>query len=127
MKFCWISKHAALAIHSEQIAEHGGASGIQDEGALESALARPKNLVSYGKPSIFDLAAAYGYGIVQRHPFTDGNKRTGLVVSALFLYLNGWELDAPEAGTADLFFRLADGRVTQKALARWFEANCVKR
>ncbi len=127
MSFRWISKHAVLAIHAEQIAEHGGASGIQDEGALESALARPRNLFSYGKPSIFDLSAAYGYGIVQSHPFTDGNKRTGLVVSALFLDLNGWKLNAPEAVTVDLFFRLADGKVTQKALSGWFEANCLRR
>ncbi|VAX16793.1 Death on curing protein, Doc toxin [hydrothermal vent metagenome] len=127
MSFRWISKHAVIAIHAEQIADYGGASGIYDEGALESALAKPKNLLSYAKPSVFDLAAAYGYGIVQGHPFTDGNKRTGLLVSALFLYLNGWELDAKEAVTADLIFRLADGKVTQKALSRWFEANCVKR
>ncbi|VAX17351.1 Death on curing protein, Doc toxin [hydrothermal vent metagenome] len=100
---------------------------MHDEGALESALAKPENLLSYGNPSIFDLAAAYGYGIVQNHPFTDGNKRTGLLVSALFLYLNGWELDAPEAVTADLIFRLADGKVTQKSLSRWFEVSCVKR
>ncbi|MGK7344889.1 MAG: type II toxin-antitoxin system death-on-curing family toxin [Candidatus Nitrospinota bacterium M3_3B_026] len=126
MKIRWISKHAVMAIHAEQIAEHGGASGIRDQKMLDSALARPKNLVSYENPSVFKLAAAYAFGVIKNHPFIDGNKRAALVVSGAFLYLNGWELNAPEAEAASVFFDLADGAVSESELAKWFEENSGK-
>ncbi len=125
MKPRWVSKHAALAVHAEQIAEHGGASGLRDEALLDSALAKPKNLAAYKSPTVFDLAAAYAFGIVRNHPFVDGNKRTGLVVSGMFLYLNGWDLNAPEAETATTFLLLADGKFPKKKLADWFENHCT--
>jgi len=126
VKIRWISGHVVLAIHAEQIAEHGGVSGIRDKNLLDSALARPKNLASYEDPSVFKLAAAYAFGIAKNHPFVDGNKRVALVVSGTFLYLNGWELNAPEAETANLFFDLAEGKIAEKELAGWFEENCLQ-
>jgi death-on-curing protein len=78
-----------LAIHDEQVAEHGGGAGVRDEGLLESALSRPQNLFGYETAALPQLAAAYAYGICKNHPFVDGNKRTSLVVAELFLALNG--------------------------------------
>jgi death-on-curing protein len=59
----WIDKRALLALHSESLAQHGGAPGLRDEGLLESALSRPLNLSAYGTPDFADLAAAYGVGL----------------------------------------------------------------
>lgn len=85
----WVGEAVVLAIHRRQLAEHGGSDGIRDRGLLESALFRPKNQLAYGNPNLFDLAAAYGYGITQNHLFIDGNKRTAYIVMRTFLKLNG--------------------------------------
>ena len=89
----WIDLSVVLAIHEQQIAEHGGSLGIRDLGMIESALGRPQNLLFYNDPDIFDPAAAYGHGLAQNHGFIDGNKRTAFVVCLTFLKLNGRELD----------------------------------
>ena len=83
----WLSQQIVLAIHDEQLAEHGGAAGVRDAGLLDSALARPLNRVAYGGPDIAELAALYALGIVRNHPFVDGNKRTGYVMLETFLEL----------------------------------------
>jgi death-on-curing protein len=119
----WIAVETVLIFHDAQISEHGGASGLRDEGALMSALARAENLLAYGEPDIFDLAAAYAKGIAQNHPFVDGNKRTAFVVSAAFLDLNGQELTASEAEAAVIFLRLAAGEFSEPELAEWFRRN----
>ena len=122
----WLSKSALLAIHEEHLAEHGGIGGLRDEALLESALARPRNLVACGKPGIFELAASYGFGIVRNHPFLDGNKRTEFLACAIFLHINGYALDAEEADAARAFLDLADGKLSEKALALWLSANSAK-
>jgi death-on-curing protein len=122
----WLSKAGVLAIHSEQLAEHGGSSGIRDEHLLESALARPAQLASYGDPQVAELAAAYAYGIVCNHPFIDGNKRTGFVAAATFLALNGWELVAPESEVVEVVLRVAAGAMPQEELARWLSARSIR-
>ena len=94
MEPIWIEELVVIAIHSRQLAEHGGIDGIRDQGLLESALFRPKNKFNYGNPSIFDLAAAYGYGIAKNHPFIDGNKRTYYVVTRTFIIMNGYDIQA---------------------------------
>ena len=94
----WIELNRVLAIHDEQIAEHGGPSGVGDIGLLESALARPQHLAHYGKPDIADLAACYAAGIAKNHAFNDGNKRTAAVVMELFLAKNGYSLNASDQG-----------------------------
>ncbi|MBI4665773.1 MAG: type II toxin-antitoxin system death-on-curing family toxin [Nitrospinae bacterium] len=126
MKIRWVGKRAVLAIHTQMIAEYGGSEGVREDGLLESALARPLNLHGYDNPPVFDLAAAYAFGIVRNHPFIDGNKRTGLVVAGVFLFLNGWDLAASEADAVTMFFRLAEGKITEKELAAWFKGNCVR-
>jgi death-on-curing protein len=119
----WLSKRAVLAIHAEQLAEHGGAPGIRDEGLLESALARPRHRAADAEPDAADLAAAHGYGMVSNHPFVDGNKRTGFVAAATFLLLNGRAFEAAEADVVTTFEQLAAGELTEQRLADWFRVN----
>ncbi|MEO1648684.1 MAG: type II toxin-antitoxin system death-on-curing family toxin [Pseudomonadota bacterium] len=119
-KWVWIATEVALAAHAEQLAEHGGGDGIRDAGALESAMARPRNLADYGEPDAAALAAAYAFGIARNHPFIDGNKRTAAVVSETFLMLNGCTLDATDAEVVVGFVALAAGELTEDELADWF-------
>jgi death-on-curing protein len=123
----WISKAAALAIHDEQIAEHGGALGLRDEGLLDSALARPKNLLSYRRAGIPRLAAAYAFGIARNHPFVDGNKRTSLVVAETFLELNGFELVADDAECLEIWNLLAGGEISGEKMASWMGKKARRR
>jgi death on curing protein len=112
-----------LAIHAEQLAKHGGAPGIRDEGLLDSALARPRHRAAYAEPDAADLAASYGYGIVSNHPFVDGNKRTGFCAGATFLLLNGRAFEASEGDVVTTFEQLAAGELTEQRLANWFRLN----
>lgn len=121
----WVAVPVAFAAHSEQLAEHGGASGIRDAGALESAIMRPQNLAAYGEADAARLAAAYAFGIARNHPFADGNKRTAAVVSELFLRLNGWQLTATDAELVVTFLALAAGDLPEDELADWFRSHIV--
>jgi death-on-curing protein len=117
----WVAEDVALAIHSEQIAEHGGGGdGVRDFGAFQSAMARPRNLATYGQPDAAALAAGYAFGIARNHPFVDGNKRTAAVVSELFLMLNGAVLPANDAEVVVAFLALAAGELSEAELAQWF-------
>ena len=122
----WIAKSAALAIHEEQIAEHGGAPGIRDDGLLESALARPQNLAAYSEPDLAALAASYAYGIARNHPFLDGNKRTSYVVTRLFLRLNGRDIGADEASRLQIWLALAGGELNEEQIAEWLRSHLKK-
>jgi death-on-curing protein len=119
-KWIWVTVEVALAAHAEQLAEHGGGEGVRDPGALESAMARPRNLTAYGSPDAADLAAAYAFGIARNHPFVDGNKRTAAVVSEAFLLLNGRELQAHDAELVVAFLALAAGELDEDEMADWF-------
>lgn len=121
----WIDKHEALTIHAQQLAAHGGSDGVRDEGLLESALARPLNLLAYSEepPSLARLAAAYGFGIGRNHLFVDGNKRTALVVTFTFLFVNGVRITAPKEDRYFVFYDLAAGKISEDGLAQWLEAN----
>lgn len=127
MNWKWIDPAVVLAIHDVQLAEHGGMSGIRDMGLLQSALARPAQLEAYGDPDVFDLAAAYAYGIARNHPFVDGNKRTAYVVCMLFLRLHGFYVNAPAPARVILFERLGKGEIQQEELAGWFRKHGVMR
>jgi death-on-curing protein len=119
----WIDLDVVLAIHDEQLAEHGGQAGVRDRGLLESALARPRNQFAFGESSLPRLPASYAFGISRNHPFLDGNKRTSLVVAELFLDLNGLDLTASDEACVTTFLRLAAGELGEDDLARWIEAN----
>jgi death on curing protein len=122
----WVALSAVLAIHEEQLAEHGGLDGIRDRGLLESALHRPRDLQSYGQPDLADLAAAYAFGTARNHPFLDGNKRTSAVVTRLFLRLNGHDLDATQAERLAIWLALGAGETTEQALADWMRSRLFK-
>jgi len=123
----WVRLDAILAAHDDQLAEHGGGTGIRDQGLLESALARPRNLFAYGEASLAKLAAAYAFGIARNHPFVDGNKRTALVAAEAFLGLNGFDLTATDVEAVSVFLSLAAGEMTEEQLAAWFEQKIQKR
>jgi death-on-curing protein len=112
-----------LAVHDEQLAEHGGLPGVRAPDLLASALARPRNLYEYGEPDLADMAASYGFGIARNHPFADGNKRTALVVTQLFLELNGHQLAASDPECVATFLALAAGELTERELATWIRDN----
>lgn len=121
----WISKHLALAIHSRQLAEHGGADGVRDHGLLESALGRPRNHFAYEDPTptLPALAASYAFGIARNHAFVDGNKRTAAVVCETFLALNGLTLEATDAELYPVFLSLAAGSLAEADLAAWLSSH----
>lgn len=123
MGFVWIETTVVLAIHDAQLAEHGGLAGVRDAGLLESALARPQNLLAYGAPDAADCAAAYGFGIARNHPFIDGNKRTAFVCTELFLALNGYELTADDVSCVTTMLNLAAGEIDEAAFGGWLRAH----
>jgi len=119
----WIANLEVLAIHDRQLAEHGGTAGIRDIGLLESAIARPQQLHAYGDPDIFDLAAAYTFGIVQNHPIVDGNKRTGFITGILFVELNDRRFTASEPDATQAVLDLAIGEMSEGEFAAWLRDN----
>lgn len=122
----WITKQALLVLHDRSIALHGGASGLRDEGLLESALARPLNRFNYdGVHDHCDLAATYLVGLVSNHPFIDGNKRAAFLAAGLFLRLNGRRLTADQADAALTVLAVAAGRRDVDELARWIADRSV--
>ena len=112
-----------LAIHLRQLAEHGGGEGVRDEGLLDSALQRPLDKLGYGDPDLAELAAAYAYSIARNHPFIDGNKRTALVVSFTFLYVNGLKMTTSQEENVICFMALAASERSEAELAAWFRQN----
>lgn len=120
----WLDREIVLAIHEEQLAQHGGGVGIRDEGLLDSALARPLNLAAYNPSADFAaLAAAYAFGIARNHPFIDGNKRTAYVAMELFLIEHGIMLTAEDGDAVLTFLALAAGDLPEEALADWIRVN----
>jgi death on curing protein len=119
----WLSRDLILAVHDEQLKEHGGATGLRDAGMLESALARPLNRAASGKPDLADFAALYALGIVRNRPFVDGNKRTAYVALESFPALNGVRFRASDADAVVMMLRMADHDVDDEAFAAWIRAN----
>jgi death-on-curing protein len=127
MNWHWIDKRLLLILHDESLAEHGGAPGMRDEGLLDSALARPLNLLAYGEPDFADLAAAYGVGLAKNHPFVDGNKRAAFLAVGLFLGLNGRRLAATPAEATLAMLAVAAGEMAEADFAEWLRAKTIKR
>lgn len=119
----WMEMADALAIHEKMLALFGGLPGLRDSGLLESALARPQHLFHYAKPALPELAAAYAAGVVRNHPFLDGNKRTGFVLAAAFLEINGCRFDAPEVEVVERTLALAARAIEEADYATWLSAN----
>ena len=123
----WLTHAVVDAIHVDLLREHGGLQGIRDEGALESALARPKHKWQYGaRVEVPMLAAAYAFGLVRNHPYHDGNKRIGFLTMVTFLGLNGYEFTATEADVVAEIVALADGTVSEARLADWVRRHSAR-
>ncbi len=123
----WLLREAVLATHERLLSEFGGATGVRDAGLLDSGLARPENLSAYGEPTIFDLAAAYAFGVVKNHPFVDGNKRTGFTIAVIFLEMNGQRFGASEVDATIQTLALAAGELNETGYAEWLRASCQKK
>ena len=119
----WLTRAMLDAMHDSQLRDHGGSPGVRDDGVLDSALNRPRNKFAYGETDLSMLAAAYAFGIVRNHGFVDGNKRSAFTAAALFLGINGHDLDAPEPEVVDVITRLASGKLTESAFADWVRAH----
>ena len=123
----WLPRLVIDAIHHDMLTTHGGLPGLRDESLLESALARPKQILAYSaEADIATLAAAYAYGLARNHPFNDGNKRVAFMAMAVFAELNGLEFDAPEAEVVDVMLSLAAGDLEEVQLADWLRARLTE-
>lgn len=131
MTWRWISKSSLLLLHGESLAEHGGATGLRDEGLLDSALGRPLNLLAYASqdeaPDFAALAASYTVGLAKNHPFVDGNKRAAFLATGLFLYLNGYRLSVSQADATITMLAVASGEITENEFAAWLRGHTAAR
>ncbi len=121
-RWVWVPLDAVLAIHDEQISEHGGIRGVRDLAGIDSALAKPRNLLAYGKPDAAALAAAYVFGLCNSHGFFDGNKRTAYVVAETFLDLNRRTMEASDEEVVNTMLAVASGVMPETRLAEWFRS-----
>ncbi len=119
----WVNRQVLLLLHDESLAEHGGASGIRDEGLLDSALNRPVNLALYEEPDIARLAASYGVGLAKNHAFVDGNKRAAFLAVGLFLAVNGHRLHATQADATLTMQDVAAGQLSEADFAQWIRSH----
>jgi death-on-curing protein len=119
----WIEEDVALAAHDALVAEFGGLAGVRDLTLLQSALARPRNLLAYGSPDAAALAAAYAFGLLRDHPFADGNKRTGYALAIVFLLDNGLAFTGADIESVETMLRVAAGTMHEAELAAWFRAR----
>lgn len=121
----WLSRALIIAMHEDQLAEHGGGVGLRDPGLLDTALAKPQQCLAYGTPppDLAALAAAYAHGIARLHPFIDGNKRTSLVAAETFIELHGHQLDASDADCVQIWLQVASGDMDETALAAWIRTR----
>lgn len=119
----WVSSETMLLLHEQLLAAFGGASGVRDQGLLDSALARPQHRLAYVKPTLYELAASYAFGIVKNHPFVDANKRTAFTIAVLFLELNGQRFVAPEADATVQTLGLAAGAITEAQYSTWLKTS----
>ena len=119
----WLNREDCLAIHEMILAQHGGWAGVCDEGLLESALSKPRHLFACASPTLADMAASYAAGIILNHPFLDGNKRTGFILAATFLELNGLEFTATEESVIAMTLALASRKLKQAAYVQWLGEN----
>ena len=125
MRWVFLTRRAVEAFHAEQLRRHGGAQGLRDENALESALSRPENKAAYGAPTVHDLAAAYVFGIARNHAFVDGNKRTAIVAATTFLLLNDYELTANDGTVYEFTMGVAAGEIDEDGAAAFFRDHTV--
>jgi death-on-curing protein len=125
VSWIFVERDVAEALYREQLRRHGGGQGLRDPNALESTLDRPKNKATDGEPDVFELAAAYLYGIAKNHPFVDGNERAAFVVAAVFLIDNGYAPVADDGHVYEFVLAVAAGEIDAEGAARFFRDFCV--
>ena len=123
----WVNRQVLLLLHDESLAEHGGASGLRDDGLLDSALSRPLNLALYAEPDVASLAAAYGIGLAKNHAFVDGNMRVAFLAVGLFLALNGYRLAASQVDATLTVLAVAAGELDETGFAQWIREHIQPR
>lgn len=121
----FLSRRVVEAMHAEQLRRHGGAQGLRDENALESALARAENKAANGEPTIIELAAAYLFGIARNHAFVDGNKRAAIVAAGTFLAVNGYELTADDGALYLFVMSVAAGEIDEAGATAFFRDHTI--
>jgi death on curing protein len=121
----WLTSEDVAMIHEQLIAAFGGADGVRDQGLLESAVGRARNVFSYGSQDLFVLAAAYAHGIAKNHPFVDGNKRVAFVIARVFLGMNEVAFNPPDAEAVVMVEGLAGGHVSEDEFAAWLGKHSV--
>jgi death-on-curing protein len=126
-KWQWINKQLLVMLHDESLLLHGGASGIRDEGLLDSALNRAVNLALYSEPDFADLAAVYVIGLAKNHAFVDGNKRVAFLAVGLFLGLNGYKLTATQTDATQTLLAVASGEIQETSFAQWIREHSINR
>jgi death-on-curing protein len=126
-KWQWINKQLLVMLHDESLLLHGGASGIRDEGLLDSALNRAVNLALYSEPDFADLVAAYTIGLAKNHAFVDGNKRVAFLAVGLFLGLNGYKLTATQTDATQTLLAVASGEIQETTFAQWIREHSINR
>ncbi|WP_267423924.1 type II toxin-antitoxin system death-on-curing family toxin [Methylobacterium sp. GC_Met_2] len=119
----WLTVADIVDAHARQLRIFGGAAGLRDSGALESALGRPINRWRDKEAELPELAAAYAFGIVRNHPFMDGNKRAGFLAMVGFLILNGVPFSPDQAEATAIILGLAAGEIDETGLTRWIRDN----
>ena len=119
----FIQLESLVRLHAMSLVQFGGLTGLRDEGMLESALARPEQMVNYGTPDLADISAAYAFGLARNHPFVDGNKRAAFLALGLSLRLNGHRLTASQPQATQTILSLASGDLSESTLADWIRAN----
>ena len=122
----WLRLKLILAIHDEQLVEHGGSAGLRDAGLLESALARPQNHAAYGDPDNAELGALYALGIARNHPFVDGNKRTAFAALFMFVDLNDMTFEPLEVDAAVTMLGMAAGEISDAEFIAWVRQHARK-
>jgi death-on-curing protein len=127
LKWQWINKQLLVMLHDESLLLHGGASGIRDEGLLDSALNRAVNLALYSEPDFADLAAVYATGLAKNHAFVDGNKRVAFLAVGLFLGLNGYKLTATQTDATQTLLAVASGEIQETSFAQWIREHSINR
>lgn len=128
MKIIYLSTEQVLFIHDQQIKRFGGSSGIRDVGLIESALGRPQ--ASFGGedlyPTIFNKAAALMHSILKNHAFVDGNKRTALAGTGIFLKINGYNLENQHKEEITFALSVENGKLSLEDIASWLQNHCKK-
>lgn len=123
------SPEEILLLHYRVVQETGGRHGVVDAGAFVHLSTKPQQRVD-GKVAyrtVYEKAAAYLQGFARGHAFTDGNKRTGLIVAARFLHLNGYMLTASSEEAERFTVAVVTKRLSVQAIGDWFRRNTKKR